>query len=187
MPLFEPTNGGTRPTATYQEFIDAARRILEETDAATTRLKTRSRGESGRLTIGVHSSFSTGNLRATIADYRSRHPDVELCFVYGSSDVLLSDLDGSAVDLAVIAGDGSEWADRVLPIRAERIVIALPGDHRLTGQEAVLWHELRSEQILLPQRGPSAELLRTFIAKSGFHPHAASSARTLVLTTFSRL
>ena len=32
--LFERTNGGTRPTTAGQEFLDIARRIIEETDTA---------------------------------------------------------------------------------------------------------------------------------------------------------
>ncbi|MCD9825481.1 LysR family transcriptional regulator [Bradyrhizobium japonicum] len=52
--LFERTNGGTRPTIEGQEFLDAARRIVGDTEALAARLKTHSRGESGRLTIGIH-------------------------------------------------------------------------------------------------------------------------------------
>jgi DNA-binding transcriptional LysR family regulator len=59
--LFERTNGGTRPTVAGQEFLDAALRIIGDTDTVVSRLKTRSRGESGRLTIGVHASLSAGN------------------------------------------------------------------------------------------------------------------------------
>jgi DNA-binding transcriptional LysR family regulator len=90
--LFQRTNGGTRPTIEGQEFLDAARRIVEQTETITARLKTRSRGESGRLTIGVHSSLSAGNLRATLIDHRRRFPDVEMHLVDGSSDHLISDL-----------------------------------------------------------------------------------------------
>ncbi len=60
--LFERTNGGTRPTLAGQEFLDTARRIVEETKAAAARFKSRSRGEAGRLTVGVHASLSAGNL-----------------------------------------------------------------------------------------------------------------------------
>jgi DNA-binding transcriptional LysR family regulator len=38
--LFERTNGGTRPTIEGREFLDAARHIVEETEAITARLKT---------------------------------------------------------------------------------------------------------------------------------------------------
>lgn len=74
--LFERTNGGTRPTIEGQEFLDAARRIIEDTEAITARLKTRSRGERGRLTIGVHASLTAGNLRATLIEHRRRFPEV---------------------------------------------------------------------------------------------------------------
>jgi DNA-binding transcriptional LysR family regulator len=90
--LFERTNGGTRPTVPGQEFLDAARRIVEETEAITPHLKTRSRGESGRLTNGVHASLSAGNLRATLIEHRRRFPDVQTHRVDGSSDHLISDL-----------------------------------------------------------------------------------------------
>jgi DNA-binding transcriptional LysR family regulator len=51
--LFVRTNGGTRATIASLEFIETARRILEDGDAAFRRLKTRSRGEIGQLGIGV--------------------------------------------------------------------------------------------------------------------------------------
>jgi DNA-binding transcriptional LysR family regulator len=55
--LFERTNGGTRPTAVGHEFLQAARHIIEETDAAFARLKDMSSGQTGRLTIGVYVCF----------------------------------------------------------------------------------------------------------------------------------
>ena len=58
--LFERTNGGTRPIIEGQEFLVAAKRIVEETEALAVRVKARSRGLSGRLTIGVHASLFGG-------------------------------------------------------------------------------------------------------------------------------
>jgi hypothetical protein len=52
--LFERMNGGTRPTVAGLEFVEQARRILEETEMAMRNLRSRSRGENGRLTIGVY-------------------------------------------------------------------------------------------------------------------------------------
>jgi DNA-binding transcriptional LysR family regulator len=75
--LFERTNDGTRPTIVGQEFLEGARRIVEETDAFNARIKTRSRGETGRLTIGVHVSLSTGNLRATLLEHHRRFPAID--------------------------------------------------------------------------------------------------------------
>ncbi len=165
--LFERTNGGTRPTIEGQEFLDAARRIVEETETITARLKTRSRGESGRLTIGVHASLSAGNLRATLLDHRRRFPDVETHLVDGSSDHLISDLASSAIDVAFVAENNPRWNDKSLSVWSERVVVALPEDHPLSSRDAVHWGELRHETLLLPQRGPGPEFLKLLVSKVG--------------------
>ena len=185
--LFERTNGGTRPTVAGQEFLDAARRIVEETETITTRLKTRSRGESGRLTIGIHASLSAGNLRATLLEHRHRLPDVETHFVDGSSDHLISDLADSAIDVAFVAEDNSRWNDRSLWVWSERVVVALPEDHPLANLDIVQWSELRHEPLLLPQRGPGPEFLKLLIGKVGcsdpshLHRHDVALDRFLTL------
>jgi len=165
--LFERTNGGTRPTIVGQEFLDATRHIIEETESLTARLKTRSRGESGRLTIGVHASLSAGNLRATLVDHRRRFPDVETHLVDGSSDHLISDLASSAIDVAFVAEDNPRWNDKSLSVWSERIAVALPEGHVLTSRDIVHWSELRHEPLLLPQRGPGPEFLKLLVARGG--------------------
>ncbi|WP_311985853.1 LysR family transcriptional regulator [Bradyrhizobium canariense] len=151
--LFERTNGGTRPTIEGQEFLDAARRVVGEADAMSARLKTRSRGESGRLTIGIHTSLSAGNLRATLLEHRHRFPDVDRQLVDGASDHLISDLASSAVDVALVAEPNPKWSDRSLLLWSERVVAALPANHPLTGRGVVHWGELRRESLLMSQRG----------------------------------
>lgn len=167
--LFERTNGGTRPTVAGQEFLDAARRIIEETETVTARLRTRSRGESGRLTIGVHASLSAGNLRATLVDHRHRFPDVERHLVDGSSDHLISDVENSAIDVAFVAENHPGRDGKSLSLWSERVVVALPEDHPLVSRDIVHWSELRQEPLLLPQRGPGQEFLKLLVSKLG-HP-----------------
>jgi DNA-binding transcriptional LysR family regulator len=167
--LFERTNGGTRATAAGQEFLDAARRIVEETEAITGRLRSRSRGESGRLTIGVHASLSAGNLRATLVDHGHRFPDVETHLIDGSSDHLISDVASSAIDVAFVAENYPGRDDNSLSVWSERVVVALPEDHPLTSHDIVQWSELRHEPLLLPQRGPGPEFLKLLVSKVG-HP-----------------
>lgn len=165
--LFQRTNGGTRPTIEGQEFLESARRVVDEADAITTRFKTRSRGESGRLTIGVHASLSAGNLRATLLDYRQRFPDVHMHLVDGSSDHLISDLAGSAIDIAFVAEMDPRWSDRSLWVWSERVVVALPENHLLTSRDLIRWGDLKRESLLLPQRGPGPEFLQLLISKVG--------------------
>jgi DNA-binding transcriptional LysR family regulator len=51
--LFERTNGGTRPTPEGHEFLEAARRIVEETEGLAARLKTRSGSVANFAVDGV--------------------------------------------------------------------------------------------------------------------------------------
>jgi DNA-binding transcriptional LysR family regulator len=156
--LFERTNGGTRPTIAGQEFIETARRIIEETDTALRRLKSRSRGENGQLTIGVYASLATGNLRTTLVEYHRRFPDVDVHTVDGVHDHLLCALTGNAIDVAIMTTCRPSWDDRVLPLWSERVIVALP-EHQPLGERGVVhWPELSNERLLIPQRGPGPEL-----------------------------
>lgn len=105
--LFDRTNGGTRPTIAGQEFLKAACRIVQDTEEVLVRLKLWSRGEGGRLTIGVHASLSAGNLRAALIEYQRRFPDVEMHLVDGSSDHLQSDLVNYSIDIAFVVEGSS--------------------------------------------------------------------------------
>lgn len=165
--LFERTNGGTRPTPAGQEFLEAAQRVIEETEAMTERLRTRSRGESGRLTIGVHASLSAGNLRATLSDFRRRFPDVATYLADGSSDHLISDLVTSAIDVAFVVEGNHRWKGKSLPVWSERVVVALPENHPLGKSGLVTWNDLKDESLLLPLRGPGPEFLKLIISKTG--------------------
>jgi DNA-binding transcriptional LysR family regulator len=165
--LFERTNGGTHPTVEGQEFLEAAKRIIKELDTIAVRLKSRSRGESGRLTIGVHTSLAAGNLRATLIEYRRRVPDVESHLVDGSSDHLISDLANAAIDVALVAESEPSWQDRSLPVWSERIVVAMPDNHPFGGHEVVHWQDLKREPLLLPLRGPGPEFTKLLCNKGG--------------------
>lgn len=173
--LFERTNGGTRPTIEGQEFLEAAKRIIEEVDAIAVRLKTRSRGESGRLTIGVHTSLAAGNLRATLIEYRRRFPEVEAQLADGSSDHLISDLANATIDVAFVAEGEPSWQDRSLSVWSERVVVAVPDIHPFNDQEVVHWHDLKREPLLLPSRGPGPEFNKLLRSKGG----ASDSLRLL--------
>jgi DNA-binding transcriptional LysR family regulator len=165
--LFERTNGGTRPTLAGQEFLEGARRIVEETEAITARLRTRARGESGYLTIGVHASPSAGNLRATLIEHRRRFPEVETRLVDGSSDRLISNLANSAIDVAFVAEEKPRWKEQSLPVWSERIVVALQEGHPLSNRDTIYWSDLKEEILLLPQGGIGPEFLQLLVSKLG--------------------
>ena len=90
-----------------------------------------SRGENGRLTIGVYASLATGNMRATLTEYHRRFPDVDVQTVDGSHSRLIGALGRSAVDVAIMTNTQEAWDDRSLSLWTERVIVALPERHPL--------------------------------------------------------
>lgn len=168
VPLFERTNGGTRPTLAGQEFLDAARHIVDDTELIIGNLKIRSRGESGRLMVGIHASLSTGNLRATLMEFRHRFPKVETFLVDGSSNYLLSGVANSAIDIAFVSEGSPKWDGKSLPVWSERVVLAIPNAHPLARRDIIRWSDLRDEAMLIPSRGPGPEFLKLLVRKIGY-------------------
>lgn len=165
--LFERTTGGTRPTTEGQEFIEAARRIVEDAETIVERLKNRSRGESGKLIVGVHASPLVGNLRATLVEHHQHFPGVEIYLIDGGSDQLFSNLTTSVIDVAFVVEGGHQWTEKSLSVWSERVVVAFLNSHPLAKRGAVYWSDLKGEKFLVPQRGPGPELLRLLISKLG--------------------
>ncbi|RWO24823.1 MAG: LysR family transcriptional regulator [Mesorhizobium sp.] len=165
--LFDRTNGGTRPTEAGLEFLQSARRIVEEAEAIRARLSTRSQRQSGQLTVGVHTSLSAGNFRATLIEHWHRFPEVELHMVDGSSDHLISELAGLAIDVAFVTEENPRWTDKSLPVWSERVVVAIPENHALADRDIVHWAELTNETLLMPERGPGPQFLKLLMGKTG--------------------
>nr|WP_298356415.1 LysR family transcriptional regulator [Rhodoblastus sp.] len=163
--LFERTNGGTRPTLIGREFLETARRIIEEADAAFAKLKAMSSGQAGRLTIGVYASLAAGNLRATLAEYHKRFPEVDIHTIDGAHDRLLFDLVAGAVDVAVMTACCPNWDDRKLPLWSERVIAAVPEGHPLCEKPVIRWADLAGQPLLVKQRRSGPEMRKLIAAK----------------------
>lgn len=150
--LFERTNGGTRPTTAGLEFLASARRIIAETDAAVRNLRTRSRGEMGKLTIGVYASPSAGNLHATLVEHHRRFPEVQIQTMDGDHEHLLFALTSRVVDIAIMTKCHPVWGGRTLPLWSERVILALPEHHLLDRSNTIRWTELVDERLLLTRK-----------------------------------
>ena len=150
--LFERTNGGTRLTTVGLEFVSSAKRILDDVDTELRRLRSRSRGELGLLTIGVHASPSAGNMHATLVENHRRFPDVDVRTIDGSHDRLLCALAGNAVDVAIMTGQATAWDGRMRPLWSERVIVVFPEHHPLGENSRIRWADLANEKFLVPQQ-----------------------------------
>ncbi len=163
--VFERTSGGVRVTRAGEDFLRAARSILEQMDALAAVAHSAGRGEAGRLTIGFHTSLSAGNLRATLLDYAQQFPQVDIGLIEGSRTRLDAALRNGALDIAIVTGETSLVGARATPLWSERIVAALPEGHRLATRETIAWSDLRGETVLLNRHDPGDEFQDLVVAK----------------------
>lgn len=163
--VFERSGGGVKPTPAGRGVLRMARSILEQVDLLVATAKSNGRGEDGRLSIGFCTSISTGNLRATLTDFKNRHPQIELATVERSRTRLATALRNGTVDVVIVTGDAPLPDNIARPLWSERILVSLPEDHALAAGTVINWTDLRNETVLLSQHDPGREIEDLLISK----------------------
>src|SRR5882672_2339525 len=142
-----------------------ARLILEQVDVLVATAQSNGRGEAGRLSIGFCTSISAGNLRATLTEFKNRHPQIALATVERPRTRLATALRNGTADVLIVTGDVPLPNNSVRPLWSERILVSLPEDHALAAGDVVYWTDLRNETVLLSQHDPGQELEDLLISK----------------------
>jgi len=163
--LFERGIGGSVPSAAGLELLGYARQIIRDTETAMSRLRRHGQGQRGQLVIGFYACLSAGNLKATIADYSQRFPEIDFVTMASSRTDLLSALRAGTIDIAITTGCACDWKDRSMPLWSERIVAVFPAAHPLARQSVVQWTELREEVFLFSPQDPGPELQSLLTSK----------------------
>lgn len=125
--LFERRSGGVRATAAGRPFLRMARSVLEQIDTILAATEATGRGETGRLVVGFGTALATGNLRATLLEFRRRVPQIELGTVERSRVRLLTAFRYGAIDVHIATGDVLSFDAKVTPLWSERILVVLAG------------------------------------------------------------
>ncbi|MEU6714747.1 LysR family transcriptional regulator [Nonomuraea sp. NPDC046802] len=172
-PLFERLARGVRLTPAGAALHHHAVAVLERLERAGEELAAIHRGRGGTLRLGAFATANVDLVPGTLKRFAQRRPDVELRLVEGLTARLMDRLRAGALDLAVIsdypAGLPGEGA-RLVPLREDRLLVALPSGHRLAGETDVDLRELAGETwIEAAPRGQST-LLQTACAAAGFTP-----------------
>ena len=154
-----------RATPIGRVFLKTARSILAQIDELLEITQTTQRSAADRLVVGFYTSLSTGNLRATLIDFRQRLPQVELSMVERSREDLLIGLRNGTVDIAIFAGEAPVVDAETLPLWSERILVALPPGHVLAERDTIYWTDLRTETVLLSSLDPGRELEALLMTK----------------------
>lgn len=145
-----------RLTAAGEAFFEEAVTILRAVDAATDRVRALADVASGTCRAVVQRGWETwSGWSVILTEFRRRHPGLVVKLSQGNSyDAMLETVANAEADIAVLGITdlttlGAAGVD-VEILHSEPVLLVLPPDHRLAGQDDVAFDELREESWLLP-------------------------------------
>ena len=152
MPLFERRGKQVSLTTTGEYMLVYTRKILatvKDAEDAAARLQ---RAETGVLTIGFVSTAKYFLMRM-LADFRSKHPGVEVQLSIGNRDQLVKMLQNSEVDIAVMGRPPKELQTRAEPFAAHPHVFVVATDHPLAQRGPLTVEDLRPYDFIAREKG----------------------------------
>ena len=152
LPLTEQAGKKVRLTAAGEELARQARHIADQLREAGEALAALKGVEAGHLKIGV---VSTAKYFAPslLAEFRRRHPGVELQLTVNNRGTVVRQLAENDIDLAIMGTPPNEF-ETVAKIFADHplVFIAAP-DHPLAGKRNIDPKRLADETLLIRQPG----------------------------------
>ena len=172
--LVERTTRRVSMTQAGELLVARARRILAELEAANAELQALRGIQSGHVIVGAIHTMGPVDLALVLAEFRGRHPAVELTVREESSEELAEMLRVDELDLAFLSvTERVESTGLGLhQLVSEEIEVVLPPSHRLAGRARIRMAELADEQFIAYREGARLrELLVAAGAHAGFAPH----------------
>jgi DNA-binding transcriptional LysR family regulator len=154
--LFDRTTRPLRLTPAGQVFLEQARQVFMQVEQAMVSAQRASRGELGRLTVGINTSIANSLLPDILRTFRRRFPDVELVLHEQSSYQQLQELCDRKIDVGFVNLHHLQNIDEnnntfsFIPILQEPFVLVLPESHPLAAQTQVSLEALADELFILP-------------------------------------
>ena len=167
MILFDRRTRGASLTPHGKTYLHTAQRIVKEFEELNAWVSAAKNGEAGKLAVGFYTSFSAGNLRATLSEFGERYPDVRVRGFERDRDLLLAGIENGLLDIAIMIGEASYRGLMTRPFWSERILVAIPEGHSLATRERIYWTDLAGERFLLTERDPGPETRNMLLGKLG--------------------
>lgn len=171
MMLFNRKTRGATLTPNGTIYLSTARRIVKEFEELNAWVRATRSGETGWLGVGFYTSFSAGNLRATLSEFDERHPDVKLRGLERNRDMLLAGIENGSLDIAIMIGETPHPGMMSRPFWSERLLVAMPEGNPLATRERIYWVDLADARFLLTERDPGPEARGILLGKLGMSGH----------------
>ena len=151
--LFDRLGRSVRLTELGQTFLPRARSVLRELEAARGDVAEQKDSVGGSVTIGVIPTVAPYFLPQRLTWFSRKFPQVRLTVIEEITPVLLDQVRGSKVDIAILALPIRGHEFETFSLLSERFFAALPAGHKLSKRRSISLKDLRSEPFLLLRDG----------------------------------
>ncbi|MDJ0379802.1 LysR family transcriptional regulator [Streptomyces sp. G-G2] len=168
-------------------LTDAAHLVLRHTEAVFAQLERADAelagylaGEAGEVRVGAFSTAVPALVVPAVAALRTSHPGIDVRVREAEAAEAYELLSAGSVDLALsLAAHAPTARDprfTRIPLFADPLDVALPGDHPLAAAPGLRLADLSGERWIFGGSGPWSEITRTACEAAGFVPEQAHSA-----------
>lgn len=178
--LFERTKRRVQLTEAGQIFLEEARLVLIQVEQAVRAAQRASRGEIGRLGVGVNSSATQSYVPEILRVFRERFPCVELVLHELTSHKQVQRIRDNRIDVGFLwLQNVEDSALSFMSIWQEPLIVALPETHPLASLPQIPLEALVREPFVVPPRYLGAGFYSQIISlcqQAGFSPKVAQEA-----------
>ena len=181
--LFERAGRGIRLNPAGRQFLAGAQQVLAEVERASAAARRVGAGEVGQLDIGAVDTVSwAGVVPEALRALRSARPGVLLRLFPLSSRDQLAAIQGGRLDVGFLYNrPQDDPATRALAVAEDKVVLAVPADHGLSGAGKVALKDLAEEAFVSFPRAASPvyhDRLARACASRGLQPRVVQEAAT---------
>ena len=181
--LFERSRRGAKLTPVGAAILPAVRKFAEQLERLELAVEDAVAGQSGMLTIGAISTAMFDVLPGLIDRLKLQYPHLTVSVREIDSVEAVPALEAGDIDLAFARLDGDLGpAIQSLPLREDRLMVALPNDHPLATRTRISLSSLASEPLVMFSRKVSPVYFDNLIATcraSGFSPRVLHEVRSV--------
>lgn len=185
--LFERSRRGTCLTPAGAAILPAVRKFAEQLERLELAVREAASGQRSVLTIGAITSAMVEVLPPLVEKLKAAYPDITIAMREIDSVEAAPLLQAGDIDLAFARLEGDLGAGiRSLPLREDRLAVALPGEHPLAGKSRIRLATLANEDFVMFYRRVSPVYYDNLIAicrAAGFAPrivHEVSSVASQI-------
>lgn len=178
-PLFERNRRKVTLTRAGQSLLAEARRAIAQADRVRETAERIRSGDAGHVRIAFVGSALYGILPAMLRRLREQAPDIELSVQEMESNDQLAALEDDLIDLGFVRPPLPHGALTARHLGTERLVAALPADHRLAGDPSIRLDALAGEPFVLFAQEHGTGFWNTVVhacTAAGFAPRIAYQA-----------